>query len=109
MAKKKKKSVWTIIPSRDPDDQLYNRRLITYFGLAYSAIWFQEILIVIVVAIYLKAPLDAAGIGALLGVPTTLAGLGFWKYLEAAKKKDCEEDVPLSKPDSKRVNARPEI
>ncbi len=87
MANKRKRK-WGLIPSRKKDDQLYNRRLISYFGLIYAAIWFQEILIVILIAIFLKSPIDAAVVAALLGVPTSLAGLGFYKYLQGCNMDD---------------------
>lgn len=60
----------------------------SYYSLAYSAIWFQEVLIVILFSAWLGQPLDAGVVTALVGVPTALAGLGFWKYLEAAKISD---------------------
>lgn len=92
MAKRNKKNLWRIIPSRDPGDQLYNRRLISYFSLAYSAFWFQQVLLMIIIGMVLNSPLDAATVGALLGVPASLAGLGFYKYLQAASKSEDETD-----------------
>lgn len=88
----KKKNPWKIIPSRDPQDQLYNRRLISYFSLAYSALWFQEVLLVLIIGMYFKQPVDAAIIAALLGVPTSLAGLGFYNYLKACEEEDDNAD-----------------
>lgn len=90
--RKKKKNIWKIIPSREPDDQLYNRRLLSYFGLAYSAAWFLLILVLIIIGMVLKSPVDAASITALLGVPAGLAGLGFWKYLQACRHDDHEKE-----------------
>lgn len=92
--KRSKKNLWKIIPSRDPEDQLYNRRLMAYFSLAYCAIWFQQILLLIAFGLWLEVPLDAASITALLGVPTSLSGLGFWKYLEACRKDDNKKIPP---------------
>lgn len=89
----KKKSVWRIIPSRDPEDQLYNRRLISYFSLLYSAVWFQEVLFLIMWSIYLKTPVEAEIVVALLGVPASLAGLGFWNYLKACKDQDKKKEA----------------
>lgn len=90
--RKKKKNLWKIIPSRDPGDQLYNRRLLSYFSLVYSAVWFLLILALIIVGMVLKSPIDAASIAALLGVPASLAGLGFWKYLQACKHDDHDKE-----------------
>lgn len=91
---RRKKSVWKIVPSKDPGDQLYNRRLISYFALVYSAVWFQQVLIIIIVALVLDRTIDSAVIAALLGVPTSLAGLGVWKYLQACKRNDEQEETP---------------
>lgn len=85
MTLRDKNNLWAIIPSEKEEDNLYNRRLLSYYSLAFSAIWFQEILIVLVVGMILKQPLDGAVTAALVGVPAALAGLGFWKYLEACK------------------------
>jgi hypothetical protein len=84
----KKKSPWSLIPSRDPDDQLYNRRLISYFSLFFSAVWFQQVFVLVVLGMFVSQPVTAPVITALLGVPASLAGLGFYKYLEACKKED---------------------
>lgn len=85
---KERKGIWSLIPSKDPADQLYNRRLLSYFGLAYSAIWFQQVLIIIVVGMVLEQAVTAAVVTALLGVPAGLAGLGFFNYLNACKVDD---------------------
>lgn len=103
MSKRTKKTRWRIIPSAKPEDQLYNRRLLSYFSLFYSAIWFQEVLIVILVSVVLGKTLDAGVVTALVGVPTALAGLGFWKYLEAAKKHDASE----GKDDARETESQP--
>jgi len=97
--KRIKRNPWVIIPSHKPEDQLYNRRILTYLGLAYSAIWFQEVLIVLIVCAAIGAPIDGAIVAALLGVPTSLAGLGFWRYLEACKR----DDLGKIKPDEKKA------
>lgn len=92
MAKKKrKKSPWLLVPSHKPDDQLYNRRLLSYFALAYSAVWFQQVLFVVFIAVFLDRALDAAIIASLLTAPASLAGLGYWKYLQASKDNDKKE------------------
>ena len=88
MIKRNKKNLWHIIPSARAEDQLYNRRILSYYSMAFSAIWFQEVLIVIIISLALGQPLDGTVVASLLGVPTALAGLGFWKYLEAAKQQD---------------------
>lgn len=93
--KRNSKNRWHIIPSKSPDDQLYNRRLISYYSLAYSAIWFQQVLVIIVFGMLLEQQVDAAIVVALLGVPATLAGLGFYKYLQACKESDkANEEAP---------------
>lgn len=85
-----------MLPKRNPDDQLYNRRLLTYIGLLYSAFWFLLVLGVTVVSVVVGNLIGAATVTALLSVPTTLAGLGFWRYLEACK----HEDLTLPKKDA---------
>lgn len=84
----KKINAWVLIPSRDPDDQLFNRRLISYFTLAYSALWFVLVLVLVLVCVILNNPLEAAVVASLLGVPASLTGLGVWNYLSACKKED---------------------
>ena len=79
------------VPTGKPEDQLYNRRLLSYYSLAFSAIWVHEILFVIVVGMWLGQPMDAGTVAALVGVPAALSGLGFWKYLEAAKASDLKQ------------------
>lgn len=94
-----KKDLWKIIPSAKPEDNLYNRRLLSYFSLFYSAIWFQEILAVIVILGLCGIAPDGAVVAALVSVPAALAGLGFWKYLEACKLEDEKrEGVPNANP-----------
>ena len=78
----------SLFPKKCPEDQLYNRRLMSYLGLAFSVFWFQEVLILVALGYIFKIHLDAAVVVALLGVPATLAGLGFWRYLEACKLDD---------------------
>ena len=74
-----------LIPNQAPeDDTLFNRRRLAYFGLAFSIYWTHLIL-----AVYIWGPTpDAVCITAFLGVPATLAGLGFYKYLRAAETED---------------------
>lgn len=79
------------VPSGKPDDQLYNRRLLSYYSLIFAAIWVHEILIVIIVGMFLGAPLDGMVVASLVAVPAGLSGLGFWKYLEAAKASDLQQ------------------
>src|SRR5688572_10481722 len=75
-----------LIPQIAPDgDPLFNRRRLTYFGLAFSVYWVHLILIVYV---WGPQPADPIIVTAFLGVPATLAGLGFYKYLTAAEKDD---------------------
>lgn len=82
-------SAWILrVPTGKPEDQLYNRRLLSYYSLAFSAIWVHEVLIVIVVGMVFGHPMDGAVAAALVGVPAALSGLGFWKYLEACKESD---------------------
>lgn len=74
-----------IIPQTAPEgDPLFNRRRLAYFGLAFSIYWVHLILLVYVFG----PPPDAVSITAFLGVPATLAGLGFYKYLRAAENDD---------------------
>lgn len=68
----------------NPDDHLYNRRLIAYAGLIFSAFWVLQVFWIDV----LFADMDTGKVIAYLGVPPALAGLGFWKYLEACKRDD---------------------
>lgn len=88
MAEDKAKKWRLKVPSGVPEDQLYNRRLLSYYSLAFAAIWVHEILIVIVVGMVLGQPLDGMVVAALVSVPAGLSALGFWKYLEAAKASD---------------------
>ena len=74
-----------LLPSVAPDDDpMYNRRKLAYFGLGFSVYWVHLILVV-----YVFGPTpDAICITAFLGVPASLAGLGFYKYLKAAEIDD---------------------
>lgn len=92
--KRDKSNRWWLIPSKDPADQLYNRRLISYFSLGYSAVWFQQVLVIVVMGIWMDRPVDTSLVVALLGVPATLAGLGFYKYLQACKSNDKDQTDP---------------
>lgn len=86
------KNLWILrVPTGKPEDQLYNRRLLSYYSLAFSAIWVHEILLVIIIGMALGFPMDAGTVAALVGVPAALSGLGFWKYLEAAKATDLKQ------------------
>ena len=87
------KCIKKIIPEKQPNDPLYNRRIMSYLGLGFSIIWFQEVLILIVLGYFFKIELSAATVTALLTVPATLAGLGFFRYLEACKRDDHNKKV----------------
>lgn len=67
-----------------PDDKLFNRRIMAYGGLIFSAFWVMQVFWVDV----LLHAMETAKVIAYLGVPPTLAGLGFWQYLKAAAKDD---------------------
>lgn len=94
------------VPTGKPEDQLYNRRLLSYYSLAFSAIWVHEILFVIVVGMWLGHPMDAGTVAALVGVPAALSGLGFWKYLEAARESDLKQ--PFDPKAAQNVQTEPE-
>lgn len=66
-----------------PDDPLFNRRLIAYAGLIFSVVWFAMVFWTDVFITF-----ELGKVVAYLGVPATIAGLGFWKYLKAAEKGD---------------------
>lgn len=93
----------SIVPQTAPDDDpLFNRRRLAYFGLAFSIYWVHLILLV-----YVFGPTpDAVCITAFLGVPATLAGLGFYKYLRAAENDDAlktgnsSNSVNINSPDT---------
>lgn len=77
-----------LVPKAAPcDDPLFNRRLLAYYGLIFSVYWNHLVLAAYVYLAKSGVGSDPALI-ALLGVPTTIAGLGFWKYLKAAEKDD---------------------
>lgn len=76
------------MPEGKPHDKLFNRRLMAYGGLIFSVIWSQEVLLIWAVLVAFGKSPDASVIIALLGVPGSIAGLGFWQYLKAAKKDD---------------------
>lgn len=76
---------WIIKPSADPKDQLYNRRLLAYYGLIYSAVWAVVIWVSWLVLESKHVDVSSAELAVLMGFPAALAGLGFFKYLEAAK------------------------
>jgi len=89
--------VKSLIPEKKDTDQLYNRRLLSYIGLAFSVFWFQEVLIIVALGYFFDTQLAAPVVVALLGVPATLAGLGFWRYLEACKHDDHAKKDPEDK------------
>lgn len=77
-----------LIPVAKSDDKMFNRRLLAYYGLVFSVYWSHLILVISTFLYIIGKPMDAALGVAFLGVPGTLAGLGFWKYLKAAEKDD---------------------
>lgn len=68
-----------------PDDKLFNRRLMAYGGLIFSVVWF---VMVFATDAWKSETFEVAKIVAYLSVPASIAGLGFWQYLQAAKKDD---------------------
>lgn len=76
-----------LIPTSKPDDKLFNRRIFAYYGLLFSIGWFLMVFWTDVFVTF-----DVAKVVAYLGVPATIAGLGFWEYLKAAKRSDDKED-----------------
>ena len=66
-----------------PNDHLYWRRLLTLFGLGFSLFWFFMVFWTDVFVTF-----DVAKVIAYLGVPATISGLGFYKYLKACEKDD---------------------
>lgn len=78
-----------MLPKNKPDDRLFNRRLMAYGGLLFSVFWF---LMVFLTDAWKSETFETAKIVAYLGVPASIAGLGFWQYLKAAKKDD-DKDV----------------
>lgn len=76
------------MPKAGPcDDSLFNRRLLAYYGLVFTVYWNHLVLFSYIYLAKSGVGSDPALI-ALLGVPSTIAGLGFWKYLKAAEKED---------------------
>ena len=67
-----------------PDDPLYNRRLLAYAGLIFSALWFIMVFWVDV----LFADMDSSKVIGYLSVPPGLGGLSYWGYLSACKTDD---------------------
>lgn len=76
------------IPRNKPSDKLFNRRLLAYVGLVFSVFWF---LMVFLTDAWKSDTFEVAKIVAYLGVPASIAGLGFWQYLSAAKRSDEKE------------------
>ena len=77
-----------LIPFSKPDDKLFNRRVLAYYGLIFSVYWVHLILAIFFILMMGEKQADATVIIAFLGVPGTLAGIGFWKYLKACEKDD---------------------
>jgi len=71
------------LPGHKPDDKLFNRRLMAYGGLLFSVVWFLMVFWTDVFHGF-----EVAKVIAYLGVPASIATLGFWQYLKAAKKDD---------------------
>jgi hypothetical protein len=82
-----------IIPKKKKNDKLYNRRVMSYGGLLFSVLWFQQVLIIVAAGYFFDAHIGAPVVVALLGVPATLAGLGYWRYLEACKHEDHNRSI----------------
>lgn len=77
-----------LLPKAAPDgDGLFNRRILAYYGLVFTVYWVH-----LVLAAYIYLAINGVGsdaaLVALLGVPGTIAGIGFWKYLKASEKED---------------------
>lgn len=89
-------------PKASPiEDLLFNRRRLAFYGLGFSIYWVHLILLVYVI----KSEADAASIIAFLGVPSTIAGLGFYKYLRAAEVDDeHKRNVTISSGSNDRDN-----
>ena len=83
-----------LIPTNQPKDKLFNRRIFAYYGLLFSIGWF---LMVFWTDVFIT--FEVAKVVAYLGVPATIAGLGFWEYLRAAKRSDEKETEENGKPD----------
>lgn len=79
------------IPTGKDDDRMFNRRLLAFYGLAFSVYWSHLILILWFFLMVIKREADATVVIAFIGVPGALAGLGFWKYLKAAEKDDAKQ------------------
>lgn len=74
------------LPSHKPDDLLYNRRILAYYSLIFSALWSIAVLILWSVLVFRNGQdISAADLGILFGVPAGITGLNVWKYLEASK------------------------
>lgn len=72
-----------------PDDKFYNRRLLTYLGIIFSVVWSIAILLIDIWFRYNDGEgFPTAKIIAYLGVPSTLAGLQYWRYAKACEKDD---------------------
>ena len=72
-----------LIPSNNSNDKLFNRRIFAYYGLIFSLVWFMMVFWTDVFVGF-----ETGKVIAYRGVPATIAGLGFWEYLRAAKKSD---------------------
>lgn len=77
---------WFLKPSYHERDILYNRRLLAYYSLLFSAVWSVCIFAAWLLLAYRNGQeIGATDLGVLFGVPGLIAGLNVWKYLEAAK------------------------
>ena len=86
-----------LTPQSAPEgDGLFNRRRLAFWGIAFSVYWVHVILLVHVFTIYKAQASDAVIITAFLAVPTSLAGLGFFKYLRAAENDDAFKTSTLN-------------
>lgn len=80
----------SLIPYQAPEqDGLFNRRRLAYFGLIFTVYWSHLVLLVYVFG----PPPDAVSITAFLGVPSSIAGMGFYKYLKAAESDDASKTI----------------
>lgn len=76
---------WIIKPSRDPDDQLFNRRLLAYYSLMFTALWSVSVLALWAFLRFYDHDVPATDLTVLFGVPGTITAITTWKYFDGAK------------------------
>lgn len=76
---------WIITPSRNPEDQLYNRRLLAYYSLMYTAIWSVLVLALWASLRFHGFEVPATDLTVLFGVPGLITSITTWKYFDGAK------------------------